>query len=91
MALRIFDDGRGGIKSHGLVVEQGGGERGEIVALQIGAGVGNQREAGRVRFRKSVECERSNGENNFFLRFRGNFILRHAGAQPGFDFFHACQ
>jgi hypothetical protein len=81
---------RGGrIKSHGLVVEQRGGEGGQVVAFQIGAGIGDEREAGGVRFGESVEREGSDGENNFFLRVVRDFILRHAGTQPGFDFFHA--
>jgi len=43
---RIFCDRGWRIKAHRLVVEQGGGKGGEIVAFQISAGIGNQREAG---------------------------------------------
>ena len=59
------------------------------MALQIGAGVGDEGEAGSVGFGESVERERCDGENDFFLRFRGDSVLRHAGAEPGFDFAHA--
>jgi len=90
MTLRIFGDGRRRIKSHGLVVEQSSGKRGEVMAFQISAGIGDQREAGGVRFGKSVERERGDGKNDFFLSFRRDSVLRHAGAQPGFDFLHAC-
>ncbi len=89
MTLRVFDDRRGRIKSHRLIVEQRGGEGGQVVALQIGAGIGDEREAGGVRFGKSVEREGSDGENDFFLRFRRDAVVRHAGAQLGFDFAHA--
>jgi hypothetical protein len=59
------------------------------MAFQIGAGVGDEREAGGVRFGEAVERERGDGENNFFLRLVRNLILCHSGAQPSFDFFHA--
>ncbi len=48
MTLRIFGDRRRRIKTHGLVVEQGGGKCGEVVAFQISAGISDQREAGGV-------------------------------------------
>ena len=58
VALRILHDGGGRVKTHGLIVEQRGGEGRKIVALEIGAGVGNQRKAGGVRLGKSIERER---------------------------------
>ena len=89
MALRVFDERCRRVKAHGLIVEQRRGEGGEVVALQLGAGIGDQGEAGGVRFGKSIERERGDGQNDLFLRLRRDAVLRHAGAQPGFDFFHA--
>src|ERR1035441_9356422 len=54
VALRVFDENGGGIKAHGLVVEHGASEGRQVMALQIRAGVGQQRKTGGVRFRKAV-------------------------------------
>ena len=58
MPLGIFDEGGRVIKAHRLVVEQSGREGRQVVALQIGAGIGDDRKAGRVGFWKSVPGER---------------------------------
>ena len=57
VALRVLDDRGWVIEAHGLVVEQRRGEGGQIVALEIGAGVGQQRETRGVRFGESVQRE----------------------------------
>src|SRR5271165_6240000 len=55
MSLRIFHDGGWRIESHGLIVEQRSRESCEVMALEIGAGVGDKGEAGGMRLGKSVE------------------------------------
>src|SRR5712692_9952667 len=45
VTLSVFDDGRRAIKTHRLVVEQGGGESSQVMAFEVGAGVGEQGEA----------------------------------------------
>ena len=57
MALRILDQLVGRIKPHGLAVEQRGQEGLGFVPLEPGAGVGQLREAGGVRFGKAVFAE----------------------------------
>src|ERR1017187_4667419 len=54
VALRVFDENGGRIKAHGLVVEHGAGEGCQVMALQIRAGVGQQRKAGGVRYREAI-------------------------------------
>src|SRR5262245_43325807 len=41
-------------------------------------------------FRKTIQSERSDGLNDFFLCFTNNAVCRHSAAQLDFDFFHAC-
>ena len=53
--LRVFDERRRVIETHGLVVEQRRIKRRGIMRLQIPAGIREQREAGRVRFGKPVQ------------------------------------
>jgi hypothetical protein len=52
--LSVLHQGGGMIKPHGLIVQQRSGEGGMIVDLQPGAGIGEQCEAGGVRFGESV-------------------------------------
>ena len=59
MPLGIFDQGRWLIETHRLIVKKSRRERCEIVTLQVRAGVCDQGEAGRVRFRKSIKREGS--------------------------------
>ena len=89
MTLRVLDQSGGLIETHGLIVEHGGGERGQIVAFQVSAGIGDESEASGVGFRESIESERSDGLNDFILRFAGDAFRVHAAAQLDFDFFHA--
>src|SRR5580698_662765 len=59
------------------------------MTFQVGAGVSDQGEAGGVGFGESIERERSDRENNFFLRFRRDSIGSHPAAEFGLDLFHA--
>src|ERR1039458_2505527 len=59
------------------------------MALEISAGVGDQREAGGVRLGKSIERERSNRKNDLLLRFRRNAVTLHARAEFDLDIAHA--
>src|SRR5215210_8135042 len=57
-ALRVLDQRGWVVEAHGPGVEQAEIERGRMVRLEPGAGVGDQREARRVRLREAVERER---------------------------------
>jgi hypothetical protein len=87
--LGVFDDCGGGIEAHRLIVQECGGEGGQVVAFQIGAGVGDEGETSGVGFGESVEGKGGDRENDFFLRLRRDSVLRHASTELGFDFFHA--
>src|SRR5262245_32136823 len=64
MALCVLDEDGRRVKAHRLVVQHRAGELGEVVALQICAGISDQREAGGVRFWKSVESEGRDGADD---------------------------
>ena len=89
MTLRVFHQRRRIVKTHGLVVQHGRRERRQIVALEIGAGIGNQREAGRVRFRKSIQREGRDRLNNLLLRIGANTVGSHSLAQLDLQFSHS--
>ena len=89
VALRVFDQHRGRVEAHGLVVEDGGGEGGEVFHLEIGRGVGDEREAGGVGLGESVEGEGADGLDDFVLGFRGQAVGGHAGAELDFEVLHA--
>ena len=57
--------------------------------LQIRARVDEQREARRVRLRKSVERKRRDRSDDLLGRVAGDPLPRHAGAQLPFDLLHA--
>ena len=57
--------------------------------LQISAGISEKREAGGMRFGKSVKSKRGDGKNDLFLRFLRDAVTCHAGAKFGFDLAHA--
>jgi hypothetical protein len=54
MTLRVFHQYGGHIEAHRLVVQDGAGKRGQVLHFQIGRGIRNQREAGRMRLREPV-------------------------------------
>ena len=89
MALCILHDGCRTIEPHRLVVEQGRGECRQIMTLEISAGVSNQRKAGGVRFRKSIQRKGSDGKDDLLLRLRRDAVALHAFAQLHFDIAHA--
>ena len=57
VTLGIFYESGGRIEAHGLIVQQGCGESGQVVAFQIGAGIRDQGETRGVGFGKSIERE----------------------------------
>src|SRR6266478_2405874 len=88
-ALGIFNQGRRRIETHWLIIKQAHKEFGGTMHLQPGTGVGDQCEADRMRFWKSVERKRSNGSKNFFSHFILYAIGAEGGAQLGFDALHS--
>ena len=58
MALGVLHQRGGVVEAHRLIVQQGRGEGGQVVVLQPGAGVGEQREAARRATPEAVERER---------------------------------
>src|ERR1035437_2491217 len=59
------------------------------MALEIGAGIRDQSEAGGVRLGKSVERERSNRKDDLLLRFRRDAVTLHTRAKFDLDIAHA--
>ena len=59
------------------------------MALQICAGVGQQGEAGGMRFGKTVKRERGDGVDDIVLHLAANAGALHARAQLDFDLRHA--
>ena len=57
MAPRILHQLRRGVEAHRLAVEQRADEGRRVVAFEPGGGVGQQREAGGMRFGKAVAGE----------------------------------
>jgi hypothetical protein len=59
------------------------------VAFEPRARVGDQGEAGRVRFGEAIERERRDRLHDAVLHFTRDAVLRHAGAQSAFDIEHS--
>src|SRR5271156_2789791 len=78
VTLRIFYQYSRHVKTHGLIVENRTGERSQVTHLEISGRVGNQREAGGVRFRKAIKREGSNVLNNGCLSSCIEAVFRHA-------------
>ena len=55
--LGIFHQHSRSIKSHRLIVENGTSERGQVLHFEVGGGIGDQGEAGRMRLWKAVQCK----------------------------------
>src|SRR5262249_25032503 len=89
VALRILHQGRRTIESHRLIIEHGCRERRQVMTFQISTGICNKREAGCMRFGKSIERERSDGVDDLILNVSNNAVLIHPLAQLDFDFFHS--
>src|SRR5712672_3987813 len=90
MSLGIFNNRKRLIKTHRLIIEGGGGKRRQVVTLEKSTGISNQGKAGGVRFRKTVECERSDGLYYFVLRLTGNSLRGPPPPQFHFNLLHAC-
>ena len=87
-ALRVLDERRRVIEPHRLVVEERRVERRRVMHLEIRARVGQQREARRVRFGKSVQRERRDRRDDPLRGLAGDALPRHALAQLHFDLLH---
>ena len=59
------------------------------MALQIGAGIGDERKAGGVRLGKSIQSEGLYGLDNLLLGVGVNAILRHPLPQLYLEFPHS--
>src|ERR1700722_17375989 len=59
------------------------------MALQISAGIRDQRKTGGMRLGKSIERERSNGKDDLLLRFRREAVALHARTKLDLDIAHA--
>ena len=55
--LRILDKHSRGVEAHRLVVEQAACKGREVVNLEPGRGIGDERETGGVRLGETVHCE----------------------------------
>ena len=89
VTLPILHKHRGMIETHRLIVQKRTGECGQVVALEISAGVGQQREAGGMRFGEAVERERCDGGDDTVLHVACDALSGHAVAQFLLDLFHA--
>ena len=87
-ALGVLDERGRVIEPHRLVVEERGVEGRRIVDLQIRARVGEQCEAGGVRFGKAVQRERRDRRDDLLRRLAGNPLRRHALAQLDLNLLH---
>ena len=76
MPLRILHDRRRRVETHRLIVQQAGVKLRRAMHLQIGAAIGENREADRVRLRKSVERKRRDRLQNLLDRLRRDVVLR---------------
>ena len=89
MPLRIFYQHCRRIKTHRLIVQNGAGKRGQVFHFEVCRGIRNQREAGSVRLRKSIQRKRADVLNDVVLRRGIEPVGRHAGAQLAFEIFHS--
>ena len=90
MALRVLDDRRRVVEAHRLVVEQRRVELRGMVELQIGAGIGEQGEAGRVAFGKTIQGEGRDRAHDLLGGGAGNSLARHPRPELRLHFTHAC-
>ena len=89
VALRILDEHGRRVKTHRLIVEQRASEGCQIMHLQIGRGIGDQRKAGRVRLRESIHGERRDALHDVVLRLGTDAVAGHASTQAAFQVLHA--
>ena len=70
MALGVLDQSRGVVEAHRPGVQESGVEGGGVVASEVGAGIGDEREAGGVRLGEPVESKRGDRLDDLFLAWR---------------------
>ena len=88
MPLRVLDQRGRMVEAHRPVVQHRSEEGRRVTALDPGAGVGEQREAGGVRFGEAVQRERRDRFNDPVLLRAGDAVARHALAQLDLDLGH---
>src|SRR5207344_3225151 len=76
---RVADQAGRGVEAHRLGAQQGGGERGRVVALQPGAGVDQVGEADRVRLGEAVAGE----GQDLGVDVLGDLVRAPPGRHPG--------
>ena len=84
MPLRVFHDRGRRVKTHWLIVEQARIKLRRAMHLQIRASIREDREADRVRFRKSVKRKRGDRLQDLLDHVRRDLVPLHPRAQ-----FHA--
>ena len=77
------------VEAHRLVVEERRVERRRIMRLEVRARVGDEREAGGVRFGESIQRERADREHDAIGHRTRDTAFGHAGTQLHLDGFHA--
>src|SRR5215471_12480046 len=88
MQLRIVHQYSWTVKTHRLIVQKRCCKCGEVVLLQVGTRVRNQREARGVRFGKAVTGERTDLHDDLVLYILTKSVVRHPAPQLRFDFLH---
>ncbi len=89
VSLRILDQHRRHVEAHRLVVQNGARKGGEVLHLEICGRIRNQSEAGGVRLREAVECERADVLDDVLLRCSVQPVHRHTLSQFPLEIFHA--
>ena len=88
MTLRVLHKYGGHVEAHRLIVQNRTGKRGEILHFQIGRGIRNQREAGRMRLREAIQRERADVLNDVLLRRSIKSVGRHTRTELAFEILH---
>ena len=87
--LRVLHQRGRLIEPHRLVVEQRRVERRRIVRLEIGTGIDQQGETGRMRFGKAVQRKRRDRQHDAIGHLAGDAVACHALAQQPLHLLHA--
>jgi hypothetical protein len=89
MTLRVFDENRGRVETHWLVVEDRAGEGSQVLHFEVSRRIRNQRERRRMRLGKAIQCKRAYVLNDVVLSGCVDPIGRHASAELAFQALHA--
>ncbi len=89
MALGVLHERHGVVEAHGLVVEKSHDELGRVVALEVGARVGDEGEARRVGLGEAVEREGCDGADDVVGRLPHDPPLGHPSPELSLDVPHA--